>query len=71
MTFFTKKAEAPKAGKIPDYVSCSMVANKAVQNIEDAEKLRNEMQQLYEEKLVHNLQNPELPWRKFASFVDF
>ncbi len=47
-----------KAGKIPDYASCRVVADKAMQNIESAEKLRDEMQQLYEEKLVHNLQDP-------------
>lgn len=47
-----------KAGHVPDYVSCSVVANKAMQNIEAAVKLRNEMHQLYEQQLVHNMQDP-------------
>lgn len=47
-----------KAGHVLDYVSCSVVANKAMQNIEAAEKLRNEMHQLYEQQLMHNMQDP-------------
>ncbi|MCY3629482.1 MAG: hypothetical protein OXG94_05645 [Bacteroidetes bacterium] len=47
-----------KKGQISDYASCDVVASKAMENIEDAENLRNEMYQLYKQQLVHNLQDP-------------
>lgn len=50
--------EKIKKGQVAHYASCNVVANKAMANIEGAENLRNEMQQLYEQQLVHNLQDP-------------
>ncbi len=47
-----------RAGQVPEYASCKVVAGKAMRRLESAERLRNEMQTLYEEQRAHNPQDP-------------